>query len=212
LGLDDLLLPDTHQEGGTLSPRRGWTDAVAVLAHAAAGDVDSVAGEDLVRAFSTASGQPEAVIDQAVADVRAQEMAGVDLAALLVPHMSLHRMLDDLALVDLVSFRQALTTIGTIQAGHALLTMQALHGYIRREVGSTKLDELLPERLRRLPDGLDELRMHPAWAWVSHLTPSPRSWLATTVLKAMAALRDLTILAVLEDYRDKLMAIIASSP
>ncbi|MFT7840687.1 hypothetical protein Q5530_31480 [Saccharothrix sp. BKS2] len=204
------LLDDSDDEDVPTRPE--WKDAAAAFAHIWAGDVDGATGEDLVRGMMVATGRPEVEVEQALAEVRAQEMAGVDLVELLVPRMSLRRTLDDLAEVDLALFKRALTAMGMIQAGHGALTLQALHTVVRREIGPTELDSLMPESLQRVPEGVDELRAHPAWAWLSRMMPTSRYWLAETVLVTMVALRDPAILAELEDYRDRLVATVLSPP
>lgn len=208
-GLDGLLIPDA--DGKVLHQATGpaWKNAAATFAHALAGDVDGVVSEDLISTFMMAEGRTAVEVEQAVESVRTYEMAdGVDLAELLVPQLSLSRMVGEIETVDLVLLKRALTAMGSVQAGHGVLSVQALHAFVLREVGPTELDTLLPESMRRIPDGVDELRQHPAWTWLSRMIPSTRYWLAQTVLVAMIAVRDLQLLAVLEDYRDQLLTVI----
>lgn len=204
-GLDGLLDEGIDQDE-PLPARRDWTDAAAVFAHTLAGDIDSVAGEDLIRALLTAQGRTKPEIDQALVEVRAYETAGVDLAALLVPRLALRRRIQEIAVVDIDLFKRAFTAAGMVQAGHAALFIQALHTHVRREIGPTELDTLLPEQMHSVPRGVDALRSHPAWTWLSRIMPSSRHRLAETVLVAMIALHDRTTLAELEDYRDTLVA------
>ena len=88
------------------------------------------------------------------------------------------------------SLKRAIAAVCTVGAMHGPLFIQGLHEMARREAGSTALDGLLPEHLTRFPDGLEELRAHPAYQWLSGLSPQDRLFpVSVALLSTLLAVR-----------------------
>ncbi len=205
----DMLLSAAHDDPSSDDGAGAWRLG-AVLAHVMAGDGDGVTGEELAREMATAGGQrlSTAEVEQLVAEVRAGETAGSDLAEVMARLMSVHRLIEAAETVDMGVLKRALSAVWTVLMSHTVLNFQAFHEMVRREVGETELDRLLPESYRRLPEEFESLRQHPAWTWFAG-TPlyRSRSAFSTTVawLSMLLTLtRDELMLRAVEDYRDRL--------
>jgi hypothetical protein len=183
-----------------------WRDAVAVLTQAMSGDTDAVTNEDLARAAAVVAGSATASeIETLVAHVRAQELRGEELVPVMVPLLSLHRLVDLAWQVDGALLKRAIAAVAVVQACHAMLMLQGLFELVRGEAGPTSLDELVPARLQHVPPKLDELRAHPAWRLFA---PPPMAGgrltgVAANTLAAMAMVNEPLMLQLVEDYRDR---------
>jgi len=190
----------TEEEG------RARREAALVYAHAFAGDVDGFSGEEWARASTAVNDKRTAAeVDQTVAEVRAQELAGIDPVAQVVGMIAFPRLLEVVAALDVAQLRRAIIVLKLVDGGHAALAVQQFHARIRREVPrAADWDHHLPPLLRRDPD-LERLRAHPLWETFGQ-GASPTEQHANALVAALAVVLagDLERLDEVEDYLDLL--------
>jgi hypothetical protein len=109
--------------------------------------------------------------------------------------------------IDITALKRAITAVWKVGALHGLLFIRGLYEMVRRETGSTKLEDLLPEHLTRLPAGTAELRTHPAYRWLSGLAPDRLFPVSVALLAAQLATEP-DMLQVVENYGDQLAAVL----
>ena len=180
--------------------------AALVYGHAFAGDVDGIGGEEWARATALIEGRHTSVeVDRVVAEVRAQELAGVDPVAQVVPTISWPRLVDAAATVDAGALRRAILVMKLVNAGHAALAAQQFYARFRQKVpGAAEWDHLLPPLLRRTPD-LGRLQGHRWWKDFLHgSAPTGKHANAEIAAMAVTLAADPSQLNEMNDYLDML--------
>lgn len=205
----DMLMPGGNAALLAEDDAVDLRDAMGAMAHAMASDAGGVTGEDLVRAMAVHTGQlAPAEIDQMVAEVHTAELAGQDLAAAMVPFMSVPRLAEAVHTVDIGALRRAITAVWTVTTLHGLLALQGLHEMLRREGGPSAMDALLPKVVQRVPDGVEALRAHPAYRWFSGFTLPGPLMAVSVALTSMLLVNEPLMLRVVEDYRHRLVHVL----
>lgn len=195
-GLDLVL---GANEGRTAEASHDIRDVTEAWVHGLAGDVDGVSGEDLMRAMAVGSGLTGDEADRLLDEVRSAETAEDDLASVMVPEMSVARMITRVETTDATALRRAVTAVQTVQSFHGLLIFQGTHEMLRRAGGHKILNEI-PRSLTTLPDGIEILKTHPAYRWLSGIGPPTHLADVVVALISMMLVGQLVMLDVVEDY------------